>query len=178
MNLRKIVTLAMLTALGFVFILLIHFPIFPAAPYLVYDAGDIPIIIGSFLYGPLSGIIITAILSLLQMLFLSTDGIIGFLMHVIATGTLVLVSGSIYKKNKTRKNAIIGLLLGSLGMVLIMLPVNYIIQVFVYGTPSQVILPILPIIAAFNAIKALVNSFIVFLVYKPLSRFVKNGKEV
>ena len=103
MNLRKIVTLAMLTALGFVFILLIHFPIFPAAPYLVYDAGDIPIIIGSFLYGPLSGIIITAILSLLQMLFLSTDGIIGFLMHVIATGTLVLVSGSIYKKNKTRK---------------------------------------------------------------------------
>ena len=112
------------------------------------------------------------------MLFLSTDGIIGFLMHVIATGTLVLVSGSIYKKNKTRKNAIIGLLLGSLGMVLVMLPVNYIIQVFVYGTPSQVILPILPIIAAFNAIKALVNSFIVFLVYKPLSRFVKNGKEV
>ncbi|MFQ9412551.1 MAG: hypothetical protein ACLR1T_18100 [Evtepia gabavorous] len=33
----------------------IHFPIFPAASFLEYDPADIPILIGTFAYGPLAG---------------------------------------------------------------------------------------------------------------------------
>lgn len=169
----KLVVMAMLTALGFVFILLIRTPIFPSAPYLVYDAGDIPIILGTLMFGPLEGIAMTAVLSFLQMLFLSSDGLIGFAMHIAATGTLILISGLIYKKRKSKKDAIIGLVLGSIAMTLIMLPINYLVQVCYYGQPASFIVPILPTIAAFNAIKAFGNSIIVILIYKPLSRFIK-----
>ena len=172
-KIRKTVIMAMFIALGFVFILFIRTPIFPSAPYLVYDAGDIPILIGSLMYGPLPGLAMTAILSFLQMIFLSSDGLIGFFMHFIATGALVIVSGLIYKHKKTKLTALIGLLLGSLAMVIVMLPVNYTVQILFYGTPEEVIIPLLPIIAAFNAIKAFGNSIIVMLIYKPLSRFLK-----
>ena len=172
-NTYKLVVMAMLTALGYVFILFIRTPIFPTAPYLVYDAGDVPIILGTLMFGPLEGLAMTAVLSFLQMLFLSTDGFIGFIMHVAATGMLVMVSGLLYKKHKTKKHAIIGLILGSIGMTLIMLPINYLVQVFYYGQPENFIIPLLPTIAAFNAIKAFGNSLIVILIYKPLSRFIK-----
>ena len=172
-NVYKTVVMAMLSALGFVFIMLIHTPIFPSAPYLVYDAGDIPILVGTLMFGPFAGFIMTVVTSLLQMLFLDSNGFIGFLMHVAATGTLVITSSLIYKHKKTKLNAIIGLVIGSIAMVVVMLPVNYIVQTLFYGNPSDFIIPILPIIAAFNAIKAFGNSLIVILIYKPLSRFIK-----
>ena len=51
-NTRKLTTLAMLAALAIVLVALIHFPLVPAAPFLEYDPADIPIFIGTFLFGP------------------------------------------------------------------------------------------------------------------------------
>lgn len=53
---RKLVTMAMLAALSIVLVYVIHFPIFPAASFLEYDPADIPILIGTFAYGPLAGV--------------------------------------------------------------------------------------------------------------------------
>ena len=66
--------MAMLVALSLILVMLINFPILPAIPFMKYDPADIPILIGSFLFGPMGGVILTAIVSILQGLFISGDG--------------------------------------------------------------------------------------------------------
>ena len=83
---KKLALLAMFTAIGAVLITLVHFPLFPAAPFLQYDPADVPILIAAFAFGPVAGILVTVLASFIQAFFLGGDGIYGFLMHVIATG--------------------------------------------------------------------------------------------
>ena len=95
-NVKKMATIAVLSALSIVFMLLIRFPILPAAPYLIYEPADVPVLIGGFLFGPLAGIIITLIVSLSRpLLSVQTAG--WDCMHVVATGALVVTSSLIYK---------------------------------------------------------------------------------
>ena len=54
---RQLVTMALFCALATV-LSFIEFPIFPAAPFLKYDASFVPIMVGGFAYGAGPGIII------------------------------------------------------------------------------------------------------------------------
>ncbi|HAA37600.1 MAG TPA: hypothetical protein DCE00_01870 [Firmicutes bacterium] len=95
-NVRQMVNLAMLAALSVLLVYLVRFPIFPSAPFLEYDMADVPILIGTFLFGPWSGLILTIVVSLLQAATVSAgSGWIGALMHIVATGAFFLVGGSI-----------------------------------------------------------------------------------
>ena len=49
-SLRKLTAMGLLVALSVLLIWQIHFPIFPAAPWMEYDPADIPIFIGTFLF--------------------------------------------------------------------------------------------------------------------------------
>ena len=89
---RKLVTMAMLAALSIVLVYVIHFPIFPAASFLEYDPADIPILIGTFAYGPLAGVLLTVVVSVIQGMTVSSgSGLMGIAMHIFATSILVLV---------------------------------------------------------------------------------------
>ena len=91
MNTRKITGIALLSALAVVLLYIpgLRFPIFPMAPFLEYDACDIPIMFATFAYGPISGLIVTFIVSVIQGTTISAgSGIYGILMHIIATGSL------------------------------------------------------------------------------------------
>ena len=82
MKIKILTNMAMLVALSLILVMLINFPILPAVPFMKYDPADIPILIGSFLFGPMGGVILTAIVSILQGLFISGDGgPIGIVMH-------------------------------------------------------------------------------------------------
>ncbi|NLX64739.1 MAG: ECF transporter S component [Clostridiaceae bacterium] len=172
---RKLCTMAILAALSLVLVLLIHFPIIPAAPWLEYDPADIPILIGGFAYGPIAGLLITIVASLVQALTVSAQsGWVGFVMHVISTGTLVLTSSIIYKHNRTKKGALIALIAGCIAMTAIMIPANLFFTVRYWGQPLEVVkASIVPIIIPFNLIKSAGNSLIVFLVYKTLRNIIK-----
>ena len=68
-------------------------------------------------------------------------------MHIIATGTFVLVAGFLYQKHKTKKGALIALLCGVVAWGLIMMPANLIITPIFTGMPVEAIRAILlPII--------------------------------
>ncbi len=56
LTVKKMVMMAMLAAISIVLVNFIHFPIFPSAPFLEYDMADVPILIGTFLFGPLNGL--------------------------------------------------------------------------------------------------------------------------
>jgi len=142
---------------------------------MIYEPADVPILIGAFMYGPLSGFIITVIVSFIQAVALDVaGGWVGFVMHVIATGTLVLVAGAIYKRVHSFKGAVIALIAGSLSMTVIMIPANLFFTVKFYGVPYDAVLKMLmPAIIPFNLIKSFANSIIVMLIYKPVSRVLR-----
>ena len=151
----------------------IHFPIFPAVAFLEYDPADISILIGTFAFGPLAGILLTVVTSVIQGVTVSAaSGLYGIIMHVISTSVLVLVSGLIYKYNKTRKGAVIALLCGVAAMTLVMIGANMIITPLFMGVPRNIVWSLMPFIAGFNAIKAGINSVVTFLLYKRISGFL------
>ena len=164
--------MAMLAAISIVLVLLIRIP-YPPAPYLVYDPADIPIFIGAFAFGPVAGVALTFVVSLIQAVALSSDGPIGFFMHFVATGSFVLLAGYIYKRNKTRKNAVIALICGTILMTVSMLLWNLLITPIFLGVPREAVIAILgTVILPFNLLKAGINSIVTFLTYKSIARFL------
>lgn len=173
---HKTVVLAkmgMLVAISIVLVYFIHFPIFPAVSFLEYDPADIPILIGTFAFGPLGGLLLTVVTSVIQGVTVSAaSGVYGIIMHVIATGVLVLVAGTIYKFNKTRKGAVIALVAGILAMAAAMVGANLIITPLFMGVPRSMVWDLMPFIAGFNLIKAGVNGLVTFVLYKRVSAFL------
>ena len=173
---KKMAVMAMLAAVS-VLLVLIHIP-FPPAPFLEYDPADIPILIGTFAYGPTAGIIITVVVSIIQGFTLSaSSGIIGIVMHILATGSFALVAGLIYQRKKTRKSAILALGLGVITMTVMMALMNLIFTPIFMGTPVETVAGmLLPIIIPFNLMKAGINAVATLLLYNAVSRFIKEEK--
>ena len=141
----RMVKLGMLTALSIILVYAIHFPIFPAASYLEYDMADVPILIGTFLYGPWWGLALTAEVSLLQWLLVSPQSLwVGAVMHFFATGSYVVAAGLIYSKHRTRTAAIFGMALGAILQTLMMIPMNLIFTVHFFGVPKETMIALLP----------------------------------
>ncbi|MEA4972720.1 MAG: ECF transporter S component [Candidatus Metalachnospira sp.] len=177
---RKLTTMGMMAAVSIILVYLIHFPIFPAAAFLEYDPADIPIYICTFLYGPLSGFILTVIVAFIQGFTVSAQsGIIGVMMHIFATGFFAIVAGNIYKRNHSKKTAVKALFAGSIVMIVMMCVWNIIFTPIFMGVPRSAVMPmILPIIAPFNAVKAGVNSLVTFLIYKKIANHIPHGKQI
>lgn len=167
----RLAKMGMLVAISIVLVYFIHIPMFTA--FYEYDPADIPILLGTFAFGPWAGLLLTVVTSVIQGLTVSAaGGVYGILMHIIATGTFVLVAGLIYKKEKTRKRAIIALICGVLSMTIIMVPANLLITPFYMGMPRSVVVAMIPVIIGFNLTKAGINGVLTFLLYKRISRFL------
>ena len=175
MNTRKLTNMGILAALSVVLVAIVHFPLFPAAPFLEYDPADVPILIATFAFGPSAGLILTAIVSVIQGVTVSaSSGVYGIIMHMAATCTYVLVAGCIYKSNKTRIGAVMALCCGTVAMGLVMAGANLIVTPYFMGTPVEAVKDMLiPVIIPFNIAKAGINAVITFLLYKHISRFIK-----
>ena len=169
----KLAKMAMLVAISIVLVALVHFPIFPMVAFLEYDPADIPILIGTFAFGPAAGIMLTVVTSVLQGITVSAQsGVYGIIMHILATTTLTCVAGTIYRRNKTKKSAIIGLICGTVAMTAMMFCANLVVTPFFMGTTRDVVMSLMPFILAFNAVKAGINSVVTFIVYKRISAFL------
>ncbi|MEG1500608.1 MAG: ECF transporter S component [Clostridiales bacterium] len=166
----RLTLMGLLAAISIVLLMVVRIKFFPAAPYLTYDMADIPVLLGAFLLGPLAGMEILFVLCFIQAFFLGGDGIIGFLMHFLASGALVLIASWIYQKGKNYKTMIIGLIVGSLAMAFLMIPLNLIFTVHFFGVPKDVVVAgLIPITIPFNLIKAGLNSVFFFLLYNAIS---------
>ncbi|HML36034.1 MAG TPA: ECF transporter S component [Bacillota bacterium] len=172
-NVMKLAKTGMLAAIAIVLVSLIHFPIFPPVAFLEYDPSDVAILMGTFAFGPLAGFGLAVIVAVVQGVTVSAQsGPYGIIMHILATGTFVLVAGNIYRRGKTRKSAVIALICGTLAMVAVMFGANLVVTPLFMGLPVNAIMPLMPFILGFNFIRAGVNSTITFLLYKRISRFL------
>jgi len=174
-RLSQITLAGIMCALSLALVALIRFPIIPAAPYLIYEPGDIPILIASFALGPIFGIAMTFVVALLQaIIFNANDGWFGFIMHFLATGTFAIVASLIYKRMNNLKGAIIGLVCGVIAMTIIMSISNLILSPIFYGMPRQAVIALLPTaIIPFNLIKAGLNSVFIAIIYKSVINLIK-----
>ncbi len=170
----KLVKMGAMVALSVALVYLIHFPIFPAVAFLEYDPADIPILVGTFAFGPLVGIVLTVVTSVIQGLTVSaSSGLYGILMHVIATGVLVTVSGIIYRHRKTRMMAVVSLLCGMAAMAVFMMGANMLITPVFMGVPAETVWSLMPFIVGFNVIKAGINGGVTFIIYKRIANFLR-----
>lgn len=101
-NVRKLTALGMLGAISLILVATVHFPIIPAAPFLEYDPADVPILIGTFAFGPVAGFLLTVVVSIIQGMTVSaaSGGPIGIIMHIFATGSCVLIITLVLKAAK------------------------------------------------------------------------------
>lgn len=169
----KIAKVSMLVAISVVLVYLVHFPIFPPVPFLEYDPADIPIFIGTFAFGPLAGLMLAVVTAVIQGVTVSSaSGVYGVIMHILATGSFVLVAGCIYRGQKSRKKAVAALAAGVVTWTVVMVIANLIVTPLFMGVPVSVVKGLMPYIIGFNLIKAGVNSVITFFLYKRISTFL------
>ena len=179
-NTKKLTALAMLSALAFLLALLFHYlpipAIVPAAPFLRFEPKDVVIAIAGFIYGPLAVVPMAFAVAILEMPFSGTWAH-GVIMNVASTLAFAGTASIIYKRKRTISGAAIGLVVGTIAVVIVMLPLNYLITPFFMGVPRHVVVEILIVgIGMFNFIKYAIVAAITMQLYVPLRNALAKAK--
>lgn len=163
---KKLVTLAMLSAVAYIAVVLIRIP---AVSFLKYEPKDVILAITGFMYGPVAALCVTTVVSVVEMVTISTTGWIGMIMNILASAAFACVAALVYKKTRTLKGAVIGLIAGVLSMTAVMILWNYLITPLYMGVPREAVVSMLiPIFLPFNLVKGGLNAGLTMLLYKPI----------
>lgn len=191
---RKVLTtaniakIAILSAIAYV-LMLIEFPLPFAPSFYKFDFSEVAVLLGGFAMGPAAGVIIEAVKVLLNLLFNGTVTMgIGELANFLIGCSLVVPASLIYKKHKTKKNALIGMIVGTLVMTIVGVLLNWIVLIPAFikiaGYPEdaiigmgQAIFPfihniftlVIACVTPFNLFKGVVVSLITTILYKHVS---------
>lgn len=191
---KRLAKLGIFTALATVLYFL-GFPLpmlFPS--FLKLNLSDLPALICSFSLGPLSGFIVVLIKCVIHLLASSSYGA-GELADLLIGGAFVVVAGLVYKYKKTKKVALLGILLGTAASVSAAIIANRFIIIPVYtlvmGLPFSEIVnmcsAVLPFIneanfypcylflavLPFNLLRCALASCLTWLVYKRVSNLLE-----
>ncbi len=186
-TLKHLVLMGMFGALGAV-LMLFEFPIpFIAPPFYGLDLSEIPVLVGTFSMGPLAGLVIELVKILVKLVLKpTTTGFVGEFANFCIGCSLVLPAGFLYKRNKTKKGALIGMIIGTVSMAVIGAVLNALVMIPFYSNfmPLESIIAagaaINPVVsnvwtfafacvAPFNLVKGALVSLITTLVYKRIS---------
>ena len=173
-NTRTIVTLAMLTAIGYGLSWL-EFPIFPAAPFLKLDFSTFATLFGGYMFGLPGAIVIEGVKQLLIWGTKSSTGGVGELANFIIVTAFVVVPTVLYRFKKGRAWVAAGLGIGCVCQIGISLVCNRYINfpLFAGAGAVDMFASLWPYVLAFNAIKSVAISILVFFLYKRLSFVLK-----
>lgn len=151
------------------------------------DFSNIPVLLGTFAMGPLTGSVILFLKSLCGLLFTTSLGV-GELADFLMGLAMILPAGLIYRRRKSRKNAVLGMAAGSVAATAAGVLLNVFLLIPFYAAAFH--LPVEEIIAMgqgvvksidsvwkfvfiitapFNVLKWSAISLVGGLIYKPLS---------
>ncbi len=189
-RLKKMATIAILSGLS---VALYYFPKFnlPFLPsFLEFHFSNVPILIGGFLFGPVSGSLIVIVRFLAKLPATSTIAI-GEIMDLIIGLSTVLIASIIYHHHKTKKNAVIGMASSVLVWTLVATLINWLFIVSFYielyfggsvdafvgvlamvpgvSTSNYMIPYLMFAVVPFNLILSTLVSVITFVLYKRIS---------
>ncbi len=169
---KKLSVAAMFSALAVAFAALanvIPITLVPSLPFLNYDPKDILIAICGFILGPAYVIPVSLISALVEMLTVSSTGLIGMLMNFLSSAIFAGTAALVYYRKRDIGGAIIGLCCSSVLTTAFMLGWNYIVSPYYMGVSREAISAMLiPGFLPFNLIKSVLNSGLILLLYNPL----------
>lgn len=170
---RKITMIGMLCAISYAVMVLGRVPMIL---FLKYDPKDVIITIGGFIFGPLTSMIVSSIVSFVEMVTVSETGPIGCIMNILSSCSFACTAAFIYKKKHTLKGAVFGLICGGILATIVMLLWNYLIAPIYMGYPRDVVVAmLLPVFLPFNLLKSSINIAITLLIYKPIVNMLRKG---
>ena len=185
---RRLTMAALMGAIAFI-LMYLNFGVPFLSPFAEFDLSALPEMIGGFILGPAGAVEIIAVKILLILVFKGTISMFtGEVQNFLLSLAYVLPAVLYYRKNRTKKGAAIGLVLGSVLSVIVAIFTNlYLIfpaYIYLYGMSWDSIIEIcsaanpwitdIPTFAAFsvvpfNVISRAVTSVITMLVYKKIS---------
>lgn len=193
---RKLAMIGMFSAIAMILHVL-DFPIFFAPGFYKMDFSELPVLIGSFAFGPVAGVMMEFVKILLKLCVKGTStAFIGDLANFVVGCSLILPASAVYSFKKTKKSAIIACIAGTLVMTVFGTAFNavYLLPAFskFYGMPMETILAmgtevnplakegsivsfVVACVAPMNLIKGTLVSVVTLLIYKPLSPIIKTG---
>lgn len=187
---RNLAVLGILTAVSFVFYMFLKFPLpFMFPSWLDMQFSDLPALLASFALGPVGGVIVIVLKCLIKMPFSSTQ-CVGELADIIVGTANVFTAGVFYQYHKSKKGAVIALLIGTGVSTLVSLMANAFILIPFYKNAygwgaiigmAKAIFPdvsegnfylyYLPLsVLPFNILRCAVCGVLTYFVYKPLSK--------
>ena len=165
---KRIAMYALFVALSMA-VSFVEFPIVPGVEWLKYDPSGIVGLVAGFAYGPAAAVIVS-VLGFLPHLFTNPWGT---LMAVLVALALSVPAALIYRRNKTRKGAVIGIIVGAIAALAMAIVGNIIVTPFyAHMTTAQVVALIVPALLPFNALKFTIHGVVTFLIYKPISNLL------
>ncbi len=193
---RKVAMIGMFSAVAMI-LMLFDFPL-PFAPgFYKLDFSELPILVGTFAFGPAAGVMMEFVKILLKLFIKGTStAFVGDLANFVVGCSFILPASVIYTFRKNKKNAIIACVAGTLIITLFGTFFNavYLLPAFakLYGTPMETLLAmgsevnplakegdivsfVAACVAPMNLIKGLSVSIVTLLIYKPLSPIIKSG---
>ena len=162
-NVKWLSCVAMLSAFAFIARLIFKIPV----GFLTFDIKDTVIVLGGLIFGPISGLTISLLTSLIEMI-ISETGPIGFVMNFVSSATFAAVAALIYRLKRSFNGAIIGLFSSVGATTAVLLLMNLWLTPIYQGVPRSVVVTMLPMLLLFNFAKTLLNAAIVLLIYKPV----------
>lgn len=192
MKTRNMVSIAMLAAVA-VILMLFEFPLPFLPPFYKIDASELPVIIGAFAMGPLAGVLIELIKVLLNLLLDgTTTAFVGEFANFLIGCSYVVPASIVYYRKKSKKNAIVGLVIGTVACAVVGCLLNAYLLLPAYskafhmdiealiamGTAANKAIDsmftfVLFATAPLNILKCGLVSIITMLIYKPISRILK-----
>lgn len=190
-NTKKIAMIGMFSAIAMI-LHLFDFPL-PFAPgFYKLDFSELPILVGTFAFGPAAGVMMEFVKILLKLLIKGTStAFVGDLANFAVGCSFILPASVLYAFRKNKKSAIIACVAGTLCMTIFGTAFNavYLLPAFskLYGMPLDQLLAmgtavnplakegdiisfVAACVAPLNLIKGTVISVITLLIYKPLRR--------
>jgi riboflavin transporter len=189
---RILAQIGMLAAVAVV-LMLFEIPLPFAPSFYEIDLSEVPVLIGCFVMGPLAGAVIEFIKVLLNLLINGTiTAGVGELANFIIGCAFCVPAGMVYRKVRTRKGAVIGMITGTLTMTILGCFVNAFVLLPTYAKafnmPMDTLIAmgtavnpaiknmttfVLFSLVPFNLLKGVLVSLIVFLIYKKISPIFK-----
>lgn len=193
-ELRTLVQIAMLGAVSVV-LMMFEIPLWFAPSFYKLDFSEVPVLIGTFALGPVAGVAIEFIKVVLHLLFKGTTTAgVGDLANFLIGCSMIVPAGMFYRRKKTRKNAAIGMMVGTVIMVVVGSAVNALVLLPVYaaafGIPMDALVgmgsalnPAITnvatfaafAVAPFNLLKGVAVSVITMILYKYVSPILKRN---
>ena len=166
---RRIAMYALFAALTMA-VSFIEFPIIPGVQWLEYDPSGIVCLIAGFALGP-SAAAIVSVIGALPHLFITPWGA---LMAILVSLAMSVPASIVYRRSKTVKGALAGVVLGAVVALLAAIVGNIIVTPFyAHMTTMQVVALIVPALLPFNLLKFTIHGVVTMLAYRPVCALIE-----